>query len=112
MVGPPAEVVLPEALLPEAEPLHLGVGVAKGRVGVGRAVEVELPELAQVGADDLVRVAEDDLLEAEREEDVEEEDLVGPGDALLLRLLVQPGGPLVGDKPTREFEREAAVSRG
>lgn len=39
------------------------------------------------------------LLEAQGEQDVQEQDLVGPDDALLLRLLVQPGGPLVGHKP-------------
>ncbi len=43
----------------------------------------------------LVSVDEDDLLEAEREEDVQEEDLVSPDGALLLRLLVEPARPLV-----------------
>ena len=45
----------------------------------------------------LVGVDVDDLLDAEREEHVEEEDLVAPDDALLLRLLRQPLGPLVRD---------------
>lgn len=35
------------------------------------------------------------LLQVQREEDVQKEDLVRPDDALLLRLLVQPGRPLV-----------------
>lgn len=38
------------------------------------------------------------LLEREREEHIEEENLVGPDKALLLRLFVQPGGPLVSDE--------------
>ena len=46
-------------------------------------------------ASDLVGVHENDLLEAEREEDVKEEDLVSPDGALLLALLVQPARPLV-----------------
>ncbi len=43
----------------------------------------------------LVSVDKDDLLEAEGEEDVQEEDLVSPDGALLLRLLVEPARPLV-----------------
>ena len=40
--------------------------------------EDNLPELSEVGPHDLVCVHEDNLLEVEREEDVEEQDLVAP----------------------------------
>ncbi len=49
-------------------------------------LEVHVPELGDVGADDLVRVQEDDLLQAQREQDVQEQDLVRPDQALLLCL--------------------------
>lgn len=37
------------------------------------------------------------LLNIEREQNIQKENLVAPDDALLLRLLLQPFGPLVGD---------------
>ena len=86
---------LPVAGLPEAEAVHLPLGVAEGRVAVRRALEVHVAQLGEVGLDNLVGVDVDDLLDAEREEDVQEEDLVAPDDALLLGLLVEPAGPLV-----------------
>lgn len=46
----------------------------------------------------LISVDEDDLLDVEGEEDVEEEDLVAPDDALLLLLLMEPARPLVLDQ--------------
>lgn len=49
-------------------------------------LEVDVPELGDVGADDLVSVQEDDLLEIQREQHVQKQDLVGPDDALLVRL--------------------------
>ena len=48
------------------------------------------PQLGEVRPDDLVSVHENDLLEVEREEDVQEEDLVAPDHPLPLLLLVQP----------------------
>lgn len=43
----------------------------------------------------LISIDENDLLDVEREEDVEEENLITPDDALFLRLLVEPTWPLV-----------------
>ena len=92
---PTCEVILPVSLLPEAEPLHILVGVAERRVPVRGPIQVEVPQLREVGPDDLVGVNEEYLLDVEGEHDVEEEDLVAPDDALLLLLLVQPPRPLV-----------------
>ena len=39
VVGAPLEVVLPEALLPEAEAVHLAAGLAERRVPVRRALQ-------------------------------------------------------------------------
>ena len=58
------EVVLPVAGLPETESVHGGARVAKGRVAVGRAAQVQVAQLRQVGPHHLVRVDEDDLLDA------------------------------------------------
>ena len=65
------------------------------RVAVRRPAQVEVPQLGQVGADNLVRIHEDNLLQAEREENVEEKDFVTPDGSLALRLLIQPPWPLV-----------------
>jgi hypothetical protein len=46
----------------------------------------------------LIRVDEDHARHVQREQHVQEQDLVGPDDALLVRLLVQPVRPLVRDK--------------
>lgn len=43
----------------------------------------------------LVGVHKQELVDDQREEHVQEEDLVAPDDALLLRLLVEPPGPLI-----------------
>jgi hypothetical protein len=47
---------------------------------------------------DLIGIDVDDLGEVQREQHVEEQDLVAPDDALLLRLLPQPVRPLVRDE--------------
>lgn len=62
--------------------------------------------------DDLVGVDEDDLVHGQREEDVQEEDLVSPDDALLLRLLVEPARPLVLDQLVLEAVRLGHVRDG
>ena len=49
-------------------------------------LQVHVPQLGDIGPDDLVRVHEDDLAQREREQHVQEQDLVCPDDALLLRL--------------------------
>ena len=49
-------------------------------------LEVQVPELSKVGAHDLVGVHKDDLAQVEREQHVQEQDLVRPDQPLLLRL--------------------------
>ena len=49
-------------------------------------LQVHVPQLSDIGPDDLVRVHEDDLAQREREQHIQEQDLVCPDDALLLRL--------------------------
>ncbi len=49
-------------------------------------LHVQVAQLGKVGARDLVGVREDDLAQREREQHVQEQDLVRPDDALLLRL--------------------------
>mmetsp|Transcript_33615 Transcript_33615/g.100093 ORF Transcript_33615/g.100093 Transcript_33615/m.100093 type:complete len:326 (-) Transcript_33615:4501-5478(-) len=92
------QVARPEAALPEAELVHLVIAVTQWSVSVRRAANVHVVQLRQVGTHDLVAVDKDDALDVQREEYVEEEDLVRPDDALLLRLLVQPVRPLVRHK--------------
>lgn len=97
MILPARQVVPPVALLPEPESLHLLVAVTEGGVAVGSPAQVEVAELGEVGPDDLVSVHEYDLLQVEREENVQEEDLVAPDDPLLVGLLVKPPRPFVLD---------------
>ena len=61
-------------------------------------MQIEVDEFLEVGADDLISVDKDDLLEVHREEDIQEQDLVGPDDTLLFLLCPQPRRPLVGHK--------------
>ena len=77
---------MPVARLPKPETLRIRVVITHWRVAVRRAVKVEVDKLFEVRPDNLVGVDEDDLLEVHREEHVEEEDLICPDDALLLRL--------------------------
>ena len=49
-------------------------------------LEVHVPELGKVSAHDLVGVHKDDLAKGEREQHVQEQDLVRPDYALLLCL--------------------------
>ena len=92
-------MVLPEALLPKAEALHVAIGVAKGGVAVGSSLQVHGPQFLQVAADDLISVTENYFLQVEWEENVQEEDFIGPDDALFFCLLVQPCWPFVRHKP-------------
>ena len=62
---------------------------ARGVTWTCTRLHVELPELGKVGAADLVGVCKDDLAQRQREEHVQEQDLVRPDDALLLRLQPQ-----------------------
>jgi hypothetical protein len=59
------------------------------------ALQIKIPELFQIRAHDLIGIDVNDLVDVEREEDVEEQNLVAPNNALLLRLPSQPLGPLV-----------------
>ena len=90
MVRSSLEVVLPIALLPESETVHIVAIVTHGRVSVRGTLEVDRGQLVEVSSNDLVRIDEDDFLEVHREEDVEEEDLVTPDDALLLSRHAEP----------------------
>ena len=49
-------------------------------------LQVAVPQLRKVGPDDLVAVHKDDLAQGQGEQHVQEQDLVRPDDALLLRL--------------------------
>ena len=51
-------------------------------------LHVEVHQLLEVGAHDLVAVDEDDAVHAQREEHVEEEDLVGPVERELVGVMV------------------------
>ncbi len=53
---------------------------------IGAYLDVHVPQLGHVCADDLVGVHEDDLAQRQREQHVQEQDLVRPDDALLLGL--------------------------
>lgn len=46
----------------------------------------------------LVSIYEEDLIDSQREQHVQEEDLITPNNSLLLRLLVQPAGPVILDQ--------------
>lgn len=53
MVFPVAEVRGPVAALPEAVPVHVPAAVAEWRVAVWSSLQVQIPQLLQVGPDDL-----------------------------------------------------------
>lgn len=61
-------------------------------------LQVYVVQLRQVCAHDLVTVHKDHAGHIQREQHIQEEDLVGPDHALLVGLLVQPVRPLVGHK--------------
>ena len=69
-------------------------------------------ELVHVRAHDLVGVDEDDFVEVEREEDVQEEDLVAPDLALLLLLRAQPVRPFVRHERVLEVVVRGQVREG
>jgi hypothetical protein len=71
-------------------------GVTERRVRIGLALQIQRPELLEVGSQHLIGIDVDDLLNVKREQHVQEENLVAPNDALLLGLLGEPFGPLVG----------------
>ncbi len=52
----------------------------------GAHLEVHVPKLGNVSANDLVGIHENNFAQGEREQHVQEQDLIGPDDALLLRL--------------------------
>jgi len=58
-------------------------------------MKVKIDEFFQVCSYDLVRVDENDFLQVHGEEHVEEKNLIGPDDALLLGLGAQPRWPFV-----------------
>ena len=45
-----------------------------------------MPEMSKVSPHDLISIRKDDLAQGQGEEDVQEQDLVGPNDPLLLCL--------------------------
>ena len=63
-------------------------GTSKFKTGSSGSarLEVHVPKLGKVSAHDLVGVHKDDLAKGEREQHVQEQDLVRPDYALLLRL--------------------------
>lgn len=60
----------------------------------------------------MVGVHKDDLIHGQREENIQEEDFVSPNDSLLLRLLVEPTGPLVLHQLVLEAVRLGYVRDG
>lgn len=53
VVFPVAQVRGPVAALPEAVPVHVPAAVAERRVAVRSSLQVQVPQLLQVGPDDL-----------------------------------------------------------
>ena len=95
MVRLPAQVVRPEAFLPEPEAFHLFVVVAKRRIRQWLALKVHVPQLFHVRAHHLIGIHKDYLLQVQGKEHVQEEHLVRPDNPLLLCLLVEPRWPLI-----------------
>lgn len=56
VIGFALEVLEPVALAPEAKAVHLASIGAEGRVGVGRAFEIERHQVDEVAAHDLIGV--------------------------------------------------------
>lgn len=77
---------MPVARFPEAESLHLIVVISHRRVAVWRSMKVQIDQFLQVCSYDLISIDENHLFEVHWEEDVKEEDFIGPYDALLLLL--------------------------
>lgn len=99
------EEILPISGLPESEPFHLCVIVTHWGVAVRGALKVYVHEFFQVCTNNLVCVNEDDFLEVHWEEDIQEENFVGPDNTLFFSLSTQPRWPLVRD----EFILEAVL---
>ena len=82
----------------EPEFLSIRAVVTHRRISVRRSIEVQLQELLQIRLDNLAGVDENDLLQVHWEEDVEEQDLVRPDVALLLRPCTGPRWPLASNQ--------------
>lgn len=95
MIRSTLQEVLPVPRLPEPEPFHVGIIVAHRRVSVWRAMQVQIDEFLEIGANDLISVDENNLFQVHGEENVEEENFVRPDDSLLLLLSAEPGRPFV-----------------
>ena len=76
MIFPMAKVTLPIARFPEPVAVHVVPTVAKGRVSVRSALQVEVVEFFEVGTNGLIGIDEDDFVDAQWKQDVQEEDLV------------------------------------
>ena len=70
MIVPPLQMALPKPGLPKAKAFNVFVRVAEWGVREGGALEVHVPQLAQVSANDLIRVDVDDFLDVKGEEHV------------------------------------------
>jgi hypothetical protein len=66
-------------------------------------MKIQIYEFLQVRSNNLIGVYENDFLETHREQDIKEQDLVSPNDALLLLLGSKPRWPFVGDQLVLEF---------
>lgn len=58
-------------------------------------MQIQVNQFLQISPDDLVSVYKDDFLKIHWEQDIEEQDLVGPNDALLLFLSAEPRWPFI-----------------
>lgn len=83
VVRPTAEMVFPEALLPEPVPVHVFVVVAERRVCIRGALEVHIHQLSQVGPDDLIRVDKHHLRGKARQTSADGEGCRDPPEALV-----------------------------
>ena len=81
-----SERLQPVSSLPESEAFHVGVVVSHRRVSIRSAFQIKIHKLFQIRPDNLVRVDKYNLLEVHREQNIEEENLVCPNNALFLCL--------------------------
>ena len=90
-----SQKVLPISGFPETESFHVGVVITHRRVPIWRAAEVKVDKLLEIRPDDLISINENDLLQIHWEQNIQEQNLVGPDNSLFFLLCAKPRWPLV-----------------
>lgn len=100
----------PEGRLRASKQISVHVQFQEIRLVGVTHMKVQVPQFSHVSAHHLVAVAEDDLAQIEREQHIQEQDLVCPYQTLLLCLQMQSVSPTLCTAPCSAAQRIAQHS--